>query len=928
MGLRKVTDPALLDMLNGSGETTLPERKGEADIVQSGASAANSAASAQTENETRPYKVREAAANATKSEAEASKAAAGEKERADTRGQAASALRNVIDKIDGVALDSADNNGWFETGSTGALARELPTWAGVNKPALDIASALKTIDANTAFTALTNMRKESPTGGAVGNVSDTDLDLLKSTVSNLDPNQSQPQFLSQLADSKKHYLDMLRRIDPEAADSYKNKAGIRFSDDGTILLAPIDGGDEKNRIDPFGVIGAGSYTASAGGEAPDDKDGGIIVNGGKPLDGGGGSGDGGDPAPTGGGGGGGFLGVNSLGELGEGLGAGLGSNLEGALSFPALLIDPWYKPIIEGLGYSYPKDGIASGVRSSLGLPKNNTWTDPVLRGGTAALTGAGAARGLASLLQPGVAQSVATTLGASPLRDAAAGAAAGGGAEFAKAMGGGPLAQTGAALAAGMAGYGGASGVNAAMTPKVPTRMAQLAEKYGVNLFPADVGGIATKRLTSAAKASPISATPVVRAAQQTQADLGTAASRLARVTAGGDIPTTDVSGQWLRDAARRYSSKTRDIGGTNYDRVWRDPAASSLNIPASGSLSKIDGLLRDLRSAPNTNASAIANLERLRSDLAGGMTAKDMHGLRSEIRDGIYDGGLRSSREQSRMKQVGQALSDDMLGYLDQTGMSRTSNAIRRADAYWAQRVEHIDQVLSPIVGKEGQLGGEQIVSRVEAMARGKTGGGMRLRRLMGNMTGDEQQQVRATVIDRLGRVSEGAEGADAFSANRFIANWDRMTPQGKSALFHDEGLRKSLDDIAELAKATQSSGKLASYDPTNMPSVVGNVGVQIGLLFSHPTSAVLGAVAQALTGRLLASPRFARLLAKAPAAEDPRTFIEGLGVIGTREPLLRGDIANLQQQMTRALGQSPAPRVYAGDEDEDVRREPVER
>jgi hypothetical protein len=49
-----------------------------------------------------------------------------------------------------------------------------------------------------AATALQAMRDASKTGGALGNVSDKDLELLQTKIANLDPNQSEGQLKEQL----------------------------------------------------------------------------------------------------------------------------------------------------------------------------------------------------------------------------------------------------------------------------------------------------------------------------------------------------------------------------------------------------------------------------------------------------------------------------------------------------------------------------------------------------------------------------------------------------------------------------------------------------------------------------------------------------------------------------------------------------------
>lgn len=892
----EVTDPELLRQLNAS-TPTLQERRVNADIGQSGASAESSHESAVTERELRPYKVKEAAADATKAE----DAAAASRDEAAKRGDAAAAtirsLRNVIDKIDLVGLDAADNNGWFETGASGEFARTLPSWVtlGATRPAHDLAANLATIDANTAFSELQKMRDNSPTGGALGQVTERELDLLKSSVASLDPDQSQPQFLTNLATVKRNYLDMLRRLDPDAAKEYETAPGFQFRD-GKVMLVPHGANAQSQIIDPIGNI-----------DGPAPSDGSDDASPSGPSGGGGG-----DPAPSGGG-----WTVNGVVKR---LGEGAGSVVEGIGDIPGMLggnlLGNGWNAILRRYGYSAPERyDMGETLRSALGLPDNPEQTnDAIIKGAASALTGSAGAKGLASLLSPSPIQRAAQTLGAQPVRDMVAGAAAGGGSETAQQMGGGPLAQIGGAVAGGAVGYGGANALNSLVRAKAPTELAELASKYGVNFLPADTDSAVAKLATGAAKVSPISAPTVVKGAQAAQDSLRNAASRIAQ--SQGEVPTTDVAGQWLREAAKRYTAKTQDIGNTNYQRAWTE--TGDLNIPARNADAKILEFIRQLRKAPERNAAQISELQQLRRDLSRGQTAESLHALRSDLRQGVYDGKLRSGPEQARFKSIGEAITGDMLGFLDGVGLRNAANRIRKADSYWKDRVEQIDQVLQPILGRNEQIGGEQIVQRVESMARGKFGGNKRLSRLLSNMTEPERAQVRGTIIDRLGRATEGAEGPDSFSAGRFIQNWEKMTPQGKASLFPDGGLRKSLDDIAKLSKGMQSSERISKIKPFEQGALQGNIGLQVGWAMAHLPSYLAGAGAQYITGKMLASPKFARLLAKAPTVKDPRTFIEQLGTIGTREPLLHADITSFQKHLIQSLNASP-PRVMASEEEQ---------
>lgn len=83
---------------------------------------------------------------------------------------------------------------WSNTGPIGAVSGALPGggWA------TDSRALIKTLQSGLAASALQAMRDASKTGGALGNVSDKDLELLQTKIANLDPNQGEAQLKEQL----------------------------------------------------------------------------------------------------------------------------------------------------------------------------------------------------------------------------------------------------------------------------------------------------------------------------------------------------------------------------------------------------------------------------------------------------------------------------------------------------------------------------------------------------------------------------------------------------------------------------------------------------------------------------------------------------------------------------------------------------------
>jgi hypothetical protein len=103
---------------------------------------------------------------------------------------------NVISKVDRVIAGTGRL-------SAGILSKATAQIPGTN--AYNMARDLETVKASIGFKELNDMRQASPTGGALGNVSNVELDFLQSVISNLNQAQSPERLKSNLEDVKYHY---------------------------------------------------------------------------------------------------------------------------------------------------------------------------------------------------------------------------------------------------------------------------------------------------------------------------------------------------------------------------------------------------------------------------------------------------------------------------------------------------------------------------------------------------------------------------------------------------------------------------------------------------------------------------------------------------------------------------------------------------
>lgn len=124
----------------------------------------------------------------------------------------------VIDTIDD-AVSSVD---WQTAGFTGSIASAVK-----GTPAYDLKQNVITIKANLGFDALQEMRDNSPTGGALGQVAIQELEALQASVRSLDLGQSPDQLAANLQIVREHYQNYKNAVQASYNAQYEPSDGPR-----------------------------------------------------------------------------------------------------------------------------------------------------------------------------------------------------------------------------------------------------------------------------------------------------------------------------------------------------------------------------------------------------------------------------------------------------------------------------------------------------------------------------------------------------------------------------------------------------------------------------------------------------------------------------------------------------------------------------
>ena len=136
-------------------------------------------------------------------------AAEAERMRAGQEGQAQRYGRIVGEDI-GEVLRAVEENPNLVSGPIGSLLSSLP-----GTGAHDVSAMLNTIRANVGFDRLQAMRASSPTGGALGAVSDSENKMLQSTLGALEQSQSPQQFARNLRRLQNLYTEIVHGPAPD-----------------------------------------------------------------------------------------------------------------------------------------------------------------------------------------------------------------------------------------------------------------------------------------------------------------------------------------------------------------------------------------------------------------------------------------------------------------------------------------------------------------------------------------------------------------------------------------------------------------------------------------------------------------------------------------------------------------------------------------
>jgi hypothetical protein len=446
-----------------------------------------------------------------------------------------------------------------------------------------------------------------------------------------------------------------------------------------------------------------------------------------------------------------------------------------------------------------------------------------------------------------------------------------------------------------------------AGKVPSAPSALVGLASRPGnlakdmadLNMTPrpALTGGSGARILSAISEATPVGSFLHARSASKLTDEASSALSGIA--AREGRVINAEAAGELATKGALGYRSTSRNAISRLYDRAAS--IAEGVKVVPDKTVQALDRHIAELGENPAADSSLpyLTKLrDRLVNDFSDGVTVQGLRGMRTSLRDQFYKEGLRGTDIERRVMEAVDSVSDDLATSLGTAGKSEAATLFRQADAAWAERVDTLDNIIMPIIGKKHDKTGEQVYRALEQTAKS---GGVKLKRFLASLPDEEAQTTRASLIEGLGRSSAGSTGE--FSLADFATRWRSMSPTAKDAFFTTDA-RQSIEKLARVAERAKKAGRY--LNATRSGAVAIGAGTVATALDSIGTLGItLGT--QAAAGLLLTNPSVAKALggfAAASTRSEAAVAIRQLGAAAKRNPALADQILDLETRLMSAL------------------------
>lgn len=544
-----------------------------------------------------------------------------------------------------------------------------------------------------------------------------------------------------------------------------------------------------------------------------------------------------------------------------------------------------------GIGDRTYRDAAAEQA-DEWGMRRPQTPTQRVMADIGEGLTGTGLTLGIGGLLNMGrqAATSAAPTI-QSRLGDllssnwktqTAAAAGASGASSATREAGGGATSQFAASLLGGMSPGATTSGTSGLTRLLLRGRdgagMRSTIDDFArVGTAPTvgqATGNFRTQGLESLLSGFPTSAGVMGRASTRQAEEMGQGLTDWARTISRN--PGSEAAGRAIERGVETFNQNAKAMRQALYWRLDKlMPADTKVTLPNT-QRALVDLTTPVIGAEATTGAMVNPAIKRMADNLAhdlttggGTMPYQAMANLRSRVGQELEGAALYpTDKPIQEYKRLYGALSMDMQAAARAQGAD-AAKAAARANDYTRASIERLE-TLRRVVDRNG--GPEKVF---KAVMEGSSEGATTLRAVMKSLPDDGQKALTAAVIRRMGLATPGVQNAagDAFSANTFLTNWNRLSPEARRTLFdrYGPGFSDDMDRIARVADNIKS-GSEVYRNPSGTANKMGAIGYlgSLGLALGTGQKDTVywllgGGVAAHATARAMTNPKFVKWLAQ---------------------------------------------------------------
>ena len=402
-----------------------------------------------------------------------------------------------------------------------------------------------------------------------------------------------------------------------------------------------------------------------------------------------------------------------------------------------------------------------------------------------------------------------------------------------------------------------------------------------------------------------------------------------------GTPLSEPSIAGQVVRNAAERYIKTSGAVARRSYDKAER--LAGDIKVPAQEMGQEIGSIISRLSETPGTNAGEINFLKTIESDLGKNLSIGALRRMRTQLRQRIAKGELSFGEDEARVLGIMDAAGRDITNGLTNAGKADAARAFQTADTAYRQRMDFINGTIQKLIGRRNDsVTPEATFARFKAMATPK-GGEANLGRMINQMEPDEAADIAATLANQLGRNNK-----KNFTTAQLVTQVESLSPAARVHIFGKDGA-ESLSNLVTLAKSHDAIYSKLNHSRSGV-ATVGNlyrsaiatafgVGATMGantgtgLAATVATMGTLGA-RDVISARALMSTRLTRWAKAMPTTQEAiQNHIARLSTIAAREPAISGDVISLQNYLAAKFSESPSRAAATPGQDRNDRRPPPE-